>query len=57
MAGAQGGQEVRGGHGAVARATVMLGFLLLAGVQAEAFAVCDQVGVLKDGHLQQWDTP
>lgn len=25
--------------------------------QAEAFAVCDQVGVLKDGRLQQWDTP
>ena len=25
--------------------------------QAEAFAVCDHVGVLKDGQLQQWDTP
>ena len=25
--------------------------------QSEAFAVCDQVGVLREGHLQQWDTP
>ena len=25
--------------------------------QEEAFAVCDQVGVFKDGHLEQWDTP
>ncbi|HDZ57667.1 MAG TPA: ABC transporter ATP-binding protein [Pseudomonas xinjiangensis] len=25
--------------------------------QSEAFAVCDQVGVLKEGRLQQWDTP
>ncbi|TBU98145.1 ABC transporter ATP-binding protein [Stutzerimonas kirkiae] len=25
--------------------------------QEEAFAVSDQVGVFKDGHLQQWDTP
>ncbi len=25
--------------------------------QSEAFAVCDHVGVLKEGHLQQWDTP
>lgn len=25
--------------------------------QSEAFAVSDHVGVLKDGHLQQWDTP
>ena len=25
--------------------------------QNEAFAVSDHVGVLKDGHLQQWDTP
>ena len=25
--------------------------------QEEAFAVSDQVGVFKDGHLEQWDTP
>lgn len=25
--------------------------------QSEAFAVCDQVGVLREGRLQQWDTP
>lgn len=25
--------------------------------QSEAFAVCDHVAVLKDGKLQQWDTP
>jgi len=25
--------------------------------QSEAFAVCDHVAVLKDGQLQQWDTP
>lgn len=25
--------------------------------QSEAFAVCDHVGVLKEGRLQQWDTP
>ncbi|QLF94441.1 ABC transporter ATP-binding protein [Pseudomonas sp. ABC1] len=25
--------------------------------QEEAFAVSDKVGVFKDGHLQQWDTP
>lgn len=25
--------------------------------QSEAFAVCDHVGVLKEGRLQQWDSP
>ena len=25
--------------------------------QSEAFAMCDQVGVLREGRLQQWDTP
>ena len=31
--------------------------LLVTHDQNEAFAVCDQVGVLRDGRLQQWDTP
>ncbi|RCI69930.1 TOBE domain-containing protein, partial [Pseudomonas aeruginosa] len=25
--------------------------------QEEAFAVCDHIGVFKEGHLEQWDTP
>lgn len=25
--------------------------------QQEAFAMCDQIGVIKDGIIQQWDTP
>lgn len=25
--------------------------------QEEAFAVCDHVGILREGHLEQWDTP
>lgn len=31
--------------------------LLVTHDQNEAFAVCDQVGVLREGRLQQWDTP
>jgi len=31
--------------------------LLVTHDQHEAFAVCDQVGVLREGQLQQWDTP
>lgn len=31
--------------------------LLVTHDQHEAFAVCDQVGVLREGRLQQWDTP
>lgn len=31
--------------------------LLVTHDQHEAFAVCDQVGVLREGQLEQWDTP
>ncbi|MES2664117.1 MAG: ABC transporter ATP-binding protein [Pseudomonadota bacterium] len=31
--------------------------LLVTHDQAEAFAICDQIGVMQAGHLEQWDTP
>lgn len=31
--------------------------LLVTHDQQEAFAMCDQVAVLKDGRVQQWDVP
>ncbi|MFE8072648.1 ABC transporter ATP-binding protein [Marinobacteraceae bacterium S3BR75-40.1] len=34
-----------------------IGALLVTHDQQEAFAMCDQVAVLRDGEIQQWDTP
>ncbi len=37
--------------------TLGISAILVTHDQQEAFAMCDQVAVLKDGHIQQWDVP
>jgi len=37
--------------------TLGIGAILVTHDQNEAFAMCDQVAVLREGRLQQWDTP
>lgn len=37
--------------------TLGIGAILVTHDQQEAFAMCDQVAVLRDGRIQQWDVP
>ncbi|MCK0106061.1 ABC transporter ATP-binding protein [Marinobacter sp. S0848L] len=37
--------------------TLGISAILVTHDQQEAFAMCDQVAVLRDGHIQQWDVP
>ncbi|MFP3441819.1 ATP-binding cassette domain-containing protein, partial [Pantoea sp. SIMBA_133] len=37
--------------------TLGISAILVTHDQQEAFAMCDQVAVLRDGRIQQWDVP